>query len=128
MDTVERLPVRQGEKWGFQDGDGRVVIEAQFEGVGSFSEGLARVKTGGKWGFIDGLGKMVIEARFEQARIFIEGQAKVKLDGRWMMIDKQGASVEELDAQSFLGKDGEFISEQEYKDWGKPPRSRDRDL
>jgi hypothetical protein len=119
VDTNELMPIREGHKWGFKDGAGRTVIPARFEGVGSFAEGLARVKLDGKWGFIDKTGRMVIEAQFEQARFFCDGLAKVKLGEVWGMIEKSGRFVEEIGAETYLDQEGNFISEQEYKDWGK---------
>jgi len=119
MESVELLAIREGEKWGFKDETGQTVIPARFDGVGSFAEGLARVKVAGKWGFIDTAGKMVIEPKFDQARFFCEGLAKVKLGSVWGMIEKSGLFVDEIKAESYLDQEGKFISEQEYKDWGK---------
>ncbi|HEF3474383.1 TPA: WG repeat-containing protein, partial [Campylobacter coli] len=52
-------------KWGFIDKNGEFVIEPKFDGVGNFSEGLARVELNGKYGFIDKSGKIVIEPKFD---------------------------------------------------------------
>ena len=65
-------------KYGFIDKSGKVVIEPQFDWVGAFSEGLARVKKDGKYGFIDKSGKVVIEPQFDEVRAFSEGLAKVR--------------------------------------------------
>ena len=65
---VEALArVEIGNKWGFIDQTGKVVIPVQFEFALDFSEGLASVTFGGKAGFIDKTGKMVIPAQFEGA-------------------------------------------------------------
>ncbi|EIQ8871589.1 WG repeat-containing protein, partial [Campylobacter coli] len=47
------------------DKNGKIVIEPKFDGVGNFSEGLARVELNGKYGFIDKSGKIVIEPKFD---------------------------------------------------------------
>jgi hypothetical protein len=49
-----------GDKWGYIDPEGKVVIEPQYDEAGSFSEGVARVgiyDKDYKWGFIDRVGK-----------------------------------------------------------------------
>ena len=46
--------VSENGKWGFIDKKGKVVIDFQFDEVGDFSEGLARVRNkDDKWGYID---------------------------------------------------------------------------
>jgi hypothetical protein len=44
--------VQVGEKWGFIDKTGNLVIQPQFDEASEFSEGLARVRIGDKWGFV----------------------------------------------------------------------------
>lgn len=39
-------PVKAGNKWGYIDGSGKMLINPQFENAGDFSDGLAPVKTG----------------------------------------------------------------------------------
>ena len=48
----ELAPVQLGDKWGFINHRGKVVIPFQFDKAGSFQEGFARVKLNGKWGVI----------------------------------------------------------------------------
>src|SRR5262249_43054146 len=45
--------VRIGNKWGYIDKTGKVVISPQFDSAGIFSEGLACVRKGRKVGYID---------------------------------------------------------------------------
>jgi len=69
------------------------VIPAQYDGVGSFSGGLAEVKQNGKWGFIDKTGQMVITPQFTLTRKFSDGLAPVQQDGKWGFINKSGKIV-----------------------------------
>ena len=117
-------PFRDGALWGFRDASGHAVIPAQFDSVGSFAEGLARVKVKGKWGFVNEAGDMVIAPQFDQARFFQGGHAKVQRGDVWGYIDVKGFFVEKLDAGNFLDKTGEFISKEEHQNWGKPPGHR----
>ena len=118
-------PFRYGSLWGFKDHNGNAVIAPQYDSVGSFSEGLARVKVNGKWGFVNERGEMVIAPQFDQARLFQNGHAKVQKGAIWGYIDSQGFFVEKLDAGFFVDKTGDFISEKDYKNWGKPPHSKE---
>lgn len=118
-------PFRDGKLWGFRNPQGQVVISPQFQSAGSFSEGLARVKIDGKWGFVNLSGEVVISPQFDQARHFQAGIAKVQKGAVWGYIDVDGFFVEKLDAGQFIDKTGEFISKQDYQNWGKTPRNRE---
>ncbi|NJL89030.1 MAG: WG repeat-containing protein [Coleofasciculaceae cyanobacterium SM2_1_6] len=85
--------VRVGEKWGYIDRLGRMVIRPRFQEAKYFSEGLASVKVNDRWGYIDRKGNMVIPADFQEASEFSEGLAAVKLAGSWGYIDKAGKFV-----------------------------------
>ena len=63
------------------------IISSEFNNVGNFSEGLARVRTSGNWYYINREGKQV-SSRFEFAGDFFEGLARVRSDdGKWGYID-----------------------------------------
>ena len=121
MTGDDYVAFRDGDKWGFRDAEGRIAVGPTFDAVGSFSEGLARVRMGRLWGFIGPDGSYAIEPRFEQARHFSGGRAKVKQDGRWAMIDVAGCWVENLGSQTYLDDRGRFISKEDHNDWEKPP-------
>ncbi|HBB30326.1 MAG TPA: hypothetical protein DDZ80_11895 [Cyanobacteria bacterium UBA8803] len=83
-------PVKMGDKWGYKDETGQVVIQPQFDKAEKFSEGLAEVKLGAKYGYIDQTGRVVIKPQFDKVWSFSEGQARVKIDDRSTYIDKMG--------------------------------------
>ncbi|NBH33140.1 hypothetical protein D3Z58_06155 [Clostridiaceae bacterium] len=85
--TDEPTAVKKGEKWGFIDVDGNLVIEPQYEEAGAFSNGLAPVKTLNGWGFINQEGRLVIEDTFTEARSFYHGLAPVKKGNTWTVIE-----------------------------------------
>ena len=86
-----------GDKVGFVDLQGEVVIKPQFDpdggcpdkpgrvGFSRFSEGLAAVQVNGKWGFIDRTGKWVIKPSYACAQPFSQGLAVigVREQGLW---------------------------------------------
>jgi len=66
------------EKYGFINKVGEFVIEAKYDEVQQFSEGLAVIKLKGKYGYIDLLGNIIVEPKYDAANLFIEGRATVK--------------------------------------------------
>jgi hypothetical protein len=64
-------------KWGFIDTSGNRVIDARFDLVSAFSEGLAPVNFEGKWGYIDKAGEVVIPYQYRAAWQFHQGIARV---------------------------------------------------
>lgn len=79
--------VKIGERWGFVDNSGKVVIEPKYEEARSFSNGLAAVKMNGKWGFIDGAGSMKIEPQFFDAKDFNEkGSCFINTGDKWQLL------------------------------------------
>jgi hypothetical protein len=52
------------KRCGYADRSGNLVIEARFDQVEPFCEGLAAAAVGGRWGVIDKSGKWVVRPRF----------------------------------------------------------------
>ena len=94
---------------GFFDQSGQIIIEAQYDFVMPFSEGLAAfcedcsyskgndhtTIEGGRWGYINRQGKVAITPRFEMARSFNQGQAQVQTDQGPGKINRMGTLIEE---------------------------------
>lgn len=94
----------KGDRVGFFDETGRVVIDATYEHALPFAEGLAAVcrgcqkkahgehveLTGGTWGYVDKTGAVVIPLRFQRAEPFKGGVAKVRLANAERTIDRTG--------------------------------------
>ena len=58
--------VKVGDKWGFINRTGKVLIPFQFDKADNFYEGLAAVKKDGLWGFIDLKGNWVIKPKYDK--------------------------------------------------------------
>lgn len=81
------IAVKVGDKWGFADKSGNMVIEAQYQEAESFAVGLAPVKVLEEWGYINTDNKMVIEKKYTEAKAFNNrGTAAVKQGEQWNMI------------------------------------------
>jgi hypothetical protein len=108
VDKDGKLRLNPQEKWGFLDKAGDVVVGAQFDAVGDFSEGFAAVAydtdqtnhacldcyLDQKWGFIDKSGNTVIRPQYHAALSFSEGLAAVMNDKhKWGYINPKGEVV-----------------------------------
>jgi len=81
-------------KWGFVDTKGTIVIPAQFDRSGSFSEGRCVVGNDkDKWGYIDKSGKVIINYQFASASDFTNGSAVVSNAEKFGAIDKDGKYI-----------------------------------
>ena len=83
-----------GQKWGFINTSGMLVIASKFEKAASFKEGLAKVRFEGKYGFIDKWGNWVIQPKYEKVSNFKNGIASVyQKNERMGYIDQTGKFV-----------------------------------
>lgn len=82
-----------GERWGFVNRAGKLVIPPRYDFAEQFSEGLAHVAEAGLHGFIDQKGIYRIHPQFSNARSFSEGLAAVVFSVRWGYIDRHDRSV-----------------------------------
>ena len=81
------IAVKKGDKWGFADKSGAIVIKPQYEDAKSFSMGLAPVKIEDRWGYINTSGELVIETKYFDAGVFSsDGSAAVKNSYAWNFI------------------------------------------
>ena len=85
--SEEYAAFKKGDKWGFIDATGQVVIEPQFDEAKSFCVGLAPVKVGELWGYINTDGKVCIDCVFEDCIPFSSnGVTAVKEQTGWSYI------------------------------------------
>lgn len=81
------VAVGNGEKWGFTDDSGKLVIGYQYEDALSFSEGLGAVKIGKKWNYISESNKRVIDQEFTDAQPFHNKTAQAGIIGKKALIE-----------------------------------------
>lgn len=89
-DANQLTPFRAAAgKWGYIKG-GKTVIEATYDNVSPFRNGVARVKVGDKYGYINESGKTIVEPTYSAAGRFGDGLAPVKTGEKFGYIDKTG--------------------------------------
>jgi hypothetical protein len=90
--SLELIPYLSGDKWGYLDDEGKIVINPQFAVAHVFMDGVALVQSAeNKYGFIGLDGKYLINATYKAASPFSEGLAcVVPEDGKPQFIDDKG--------------------------------------
>lgn len=93
---MKLFPFSNGEKFGYADMEGKVVVQPQFEHAYMFRDGIALVRVGAgekpaRYGYVKEDGTMLTEPIYVEATQFNEGLAwVVKEDGCPMAIDTKG--------------------------------------
>ena len=90
----------------------------EFDGVGSFNEGFARVQKDGKWGYINTKGEQAIECKFDDVVGFNEGFASVKKDRKWGYINTKGEQIVEFKFDDTRGFHKGFAMVKKDGKWG----------
>lgn len=99
------FPIADGEKFGYADIEGNIVIKPQFDRAYMFRDGVALVGVGTgnetRWGYVKEDGTMLTEPIYVEATQFNEGLAwVVKEDGYPTAIDTKGkVQIEAKDAR-----------------------------
>jgi hypothetical protein len=97
----------EGDKDGFIDTRGKIVIPPRFRFVTPFHSGRAAfcvdcklvfdgentAVEGGRWGFIDKAGREIVPAIYDQVVEYKNGQAEVKQGGVWSKINLTGKPI-----------------------------------
>src|SRR5687767_5219182 len=91
------VPFLKGNKYGFKNDAGKVVIKNKYEQVNPFQEGFASVKFNKKWGFVDTTGKEITEFKYDDSDSifyhFSDGMAAVHAEKKWGYINSSGSEV-----------------------------------
>ncbi|MBK8953170.1 MAG: WG repeat-containing protein [Chitinophagaceae bacterium] len=85
--------VGKGDKKGFVNKEGTLVIPLIYDEALTFAEGYAAVKKDGKWGYLDSTGKVFIEPLYTEAMSFYNGKAVVSKGNYYGYIDNEGKTV-----------------------------------
>lgn len=87
--------VKIGDKFGYKDLNGKIIIPAIYDHAWSFSKnGLARVMKDGKYGYLNSKGEIVFPINYDDAGIFAANDlAFIKVNGKYGYMDSNGKIV-----------------------------------
>ena len=88
----EFYPVMKYKKWGFADGNGKMIIQNKFEEVNSFESGYAVVKQKGMYGLIDTTGNFSVLPLYDHITLK-DGFVYITKEGKLGMITKNASLI-----------------------------------
>lgn len=109
-ERVAYARVRRGDKWGYVDQTGTLVIPCRYDGAKDMREGRAAVRIGspetGERFWIDQAGNRLFDYPWEGASSYSRGVALVQKDGLWGLIDRDGNVLADCRWEAVLDNSG----------------------
>jgi len=90
---MKLYPVIQNGRYGFMNGQGKLMIPAMYNEVGPFQEGLAVVSKDDKFGIIDKKNQEVVDFQYDEILEFVNNRAIVRKDQKYGVIDRLGKLI-----------------------------------
>jgi len=116
------VAVKVGEKWGFINMEGQMVIEPQFEGLGKFYQGVYAVNKDGNYSFINTKGETVLEPTPGFATYFTEDHCII-MGSRTVTENEDGTSqIQTSMYRALIDASGEVVVEFPEGEAGWPIR------
>jgi len=88
--------IRDGQKFGFINRSGAVVVAPKYDRVGEVHEGRISVHMGLHSGYIDLSGEVVIEPKYDSAGNFRDSRAIVRVGDKYSLIDPSGKLIADI--------------------------------
>jgi hypothetical protein len=82
QEIAKRIPFLDGERWGFANPQGEVVIEAEYDMVWPFYKGAAKVTKNKFYGLIDTDGRMIVPLALEDMGEWREDMIRFSKGGK----------------------------------------------
>ncbi|MDR2410677.1 MAG: WG repeat-containing protein, partial [Bacteroidales bacterium] len=82
--------IKKMERNFLQKHNGKIILPFEYDDIGEFIDGKAKVKKNGKYGYIDEQGNTVIPFEYDDIGEFIDGKAEAKKNYTHGYIDEQG--------------------------------------
>jgi len=90
---MKLYPVIKESRYGFMNGQGKLMIPAMYNEVGPFQEGLAVVSKDDKFGIIDKKNQVVVDFQYDEILEFVNNRAIVRKDQKYGVIDRLGKLI-----------------------------------
>jgi uncharacterized protein (TIGR02145 family) len=81
---------KENEKWGYKNKSGETVLNAQFDDIGFFLDGMTVTKNGNKWGTIDKKGNIIINPQYDSLAYDGNGLFLARVGKKWGWVNKKG--------------------------------------
>jgi hypothetical protein len=94
---MKLYPVIKESRYGFMNGQGKLMIPAMYNEVGPFQEGLAVVSKDDKFGIIDKKNQVVVDFQYDEILEFVNNRAIVRKEQKYGVIDRLGKLIFPLD-------------------------------
>ncbi|MDR1830989.1 MAG: WG repeat-containing protein [Candidatus Fibromonas sp.] len=92
-DGLYRFQDKKTEKFGYRNKSGEIVINAQFDDISFFNDGMATILSGTKWGAIDKEGSFVVNPQYESLVYDCDGLFLAKVGKKWGWVNKKGEII-----------------------------------
>lgn len=116
--SLRIVPFRDGDRWGFSDPGGKMIVPAQYESAYLMDDGYGRMYEGELSGLVSPEGKLLLEPKYQYISNYSNGRAVFRnAEGRAGYLDETGKEILEAayeDAFDFRGdysavkKDGQY--------------------
>lgn len=116
--TLKMAPWRDGDKWGFSDSKGNILVPASYDNTYLLDDGYGRTSKGEKSGLVSPDGKVLAEPEYMYISLFKDGRASFRSNDTLSgYLDEQGqvaipAQYEEAydfeGGFAFVKKDGQY--------------------
>jgi len=80
---------KMSKKYGYRNKNGEIAINAQFDSISFFLDGMATISNGNKWGVIDKKGNIIINPQYESLRNDGSGLFSAKVGNKWGWVNKK---------------------------------------
>jgi hypothetical protein len=122
------IPVKYGNKWGYIDSGGNLVINPQFDEADFFTGDIARVRNDRKFGFVKRDGTMAVECKYNNAEHERNGFAmfyeEVKVNGanvkHYYLLNRKGVIINKDKPLGYITRvtegtfGAQYVNEKEY--------------
>lgn len=109
-EILKLYPISENDVWGYNDEDGNLLIDLQFDKVNLFTNGLASVKLDGKYGFINKIGEFEIKPKYDTVYQMRQSYTNVIKNGKSFQINRKGKKLRGKNIKSgVIGHYGEAL-------------------
>mgnify|MGYP006284833129 CR=1 FL=1 len=118
--SAQRLfPVKQGQRWGLIDAQGKMQVSPRYEAIGAFKQfGYASMQRNGGVGLLNQRGEEVVAPRYQDIKILDSLLIAVLEEEAWRVINLSGEQILAAGYDQVEVWDGPFLAYAKNGKWG----------